>query len=540
MSLLPEIGQQLITQLTEGDNLRDYRHASKLFVADQYRLMPKLGHLFHVFFDINPAAQLPDPENPNRTSEVGMLVKSVSLPKFTMDTKRYNSYNRPNYTQSKVNYDPLTITFHDDSSDVIRNFWFDYYNYYYRDADYSEGLYKTAHRYEPVRPTDRWGYTPRNISGVPYLNAIRIYSLHQKRFSEYVIINPIIKSFRHGDHQQGQSETMQHEMNIEYESVLYYYGSVSASKISGFMDLHYDKSPSPLTPAGGGTRSMLGPGGLLDTASDVAKNLADKNYGSALIKGLGILQRGGSMDLKKAAIGELLGIGTSILRNQNLTSSVFIPTLGIGGALGSGPVMKAGTYEGFYDDSSWLAAGSSEQYVSSYEAGPPNQEMSDATSYADGDYPASEYDDWPTINGDNDVVPGVNTSTSNTSEEQLSDGWGGEPTNQGDMNSPGNKLDVQNRIAKTEESVARHQAELDDLKADQKMVEDAISSLNIKKAALIEGGADPNSFEVRSLQMQIEQQIEISEYNDIIMDAVKKRRDSTQESLAKLTIKGNT
>jgi hypothetical protein len=130
---------KMATQALTGDNLRDYRHASKLFVADNYRLSPKYGFLFHVAFDINPNVGANNPTNPNFKDEIGMLVKSVSLPKFNIDVKKYNAYNRPNFVQTKINYETINITFHDDSADVIRNFWFDYYNYYYRDADYSTG-----------------------------------------------------------------------------------------------------------------------------------------------------------------------------------------------------------------------------------------------------------------------------------------------------------------------------------------------------------------------------------------------------------------
>ena len=317
-----------ITQALTPDTLKDYKHASQLFVADNYKLLPKSGFLFHVFFDINTAAAPYNPGNPNSTSELGLLVKSTDLPKFSFDTKTYNAYNRPNIVQSKVKYEAISISFHDDSSDLIRNFWFDYYNYYYRDSDYAEATYHSAHKYAAVRQTDKWGYSPRDnkaaaiLSGkgadssagpVPYLNAIRIYSLHNKKFSEYTLINPIIKSFRHGQHTQDSNDFLSHEMSIEYETVLYAYGKTSPSTVKGFAGLHYDKTPSPLSVAGGGTKSILGPGGLMDTAESVINNLPD-NPGTAIFQALRGINTAKNMNLKGAALSELSSMGTGIFK----------------------------------------------------------------------------------------------------------------------------------------------------------------------------------------------------------------------------------
>ena len=77
--------------------VRDYRHAARIFTDADYRLSPKYGFLFYVEFDFNPLIT-----NISNTSsqEMGMIVKTVSLPKFTMDVKTHNAYNRKNYVQN--------------------------------------------------------------------------------------------------------------------------------------------------------------------------------------------------------------------------------------------------------------------------------------------------------------------------------------------------------------------------------------------------------------------------------------------------------
>ena len=139
-----------------GPILRDFQHANKIFVANAYEMMPKYSFLFHVAFDVNSSlSRLPSLEK----IKLGQLVKSVQLPKYTVDTKIMNAYNRPSIIQNKLKYDPVTITFHDDSADIVRDFWYDYMSHYYRDTDYSSTLYGRSTKYGK-QSTEHWGYLP--------------------------------------------------------------------------------------------------------------------------------------------------------------------------------------------------------------------------------------------------------------------------------------------------------------------------------------------------------------------------------------------
>ena len=329
------IANQFLKQFGAGDNLKDFAHASRLFVGDNYNLAPRQGFLYHVFFDINP--QFSSKVGRQQQIESGMLVKSVDLPKFSIDTKTLNNYNKWDIVQTKVKYDPVNIVFHDDHADVIRSLWFYYYNYYYRDADLGyqgpSGAVNPGYRQNTKyknRQNNSWGYTPAG-TGSNFIDAIRIYSLSQKRFAEYVLINPKITGFKHGQHQAGNNEAMQHDMSVSYEAVLYGAGWTSKNTVAGFADIHYDHTPSPLTPAGGGTRSILGPGGLIDIAGDVVGDLGkkDSNYAADIFKAFRGYQTLKNTNLAAAAKAELSQIGKDILRgNTNTLSRFFIPTAG--------------------------------------------------------------------------------------------------------------------------------------------------------------------------------------------------------------------
>lgn len=228
--------------------LFDRNHASKIFVANNHGLTPKYGFLFHVAFDLNPEiARISNDD----ILKMGFVVKSASLPRFTFETKTLNAYNRVDIVQTKVKYDTVSIKFHDDNLDIVRNFWYDYYSYYYRDSDWNDSIYAAPTKYSP-RQQQTWGYTPRqtpasNPATQQFLSAIRIYSLHNKKFAEYTLLNPTITQFQHGDHaNSNDAGTLENTMTVQFQAVKYQYGQVSEDTVTGFATLSYDTRESPL------------------------------------------------------------------------------------------------------------------------------------------------------------------------------------------------------------------------------------------------------------------------------------------------------
>ena len=341
----------VLSGLSRGVNVRDFQHANKIFVSDAYALAPKYAYLFHVAFDINSAlSRLPTTEK----IQMGQLVKSVSLPKYLIDTKTLNAYNRPNIVQNKIKYQDVTITFHDDSADVIRDFWYDYMSHYYRDSDYSQSMYKQNTKYNE-RQTENWGYLPAKYGShgavERILDSIRIYSLHQKRFTEYVLVNPTITSFNHGQHDYSQTTgLLENTMTVTYETVLYNYGTVKiGSNPANFATLNYDRAPSPLTPLGGGTDSILGPGGLLSAATGIGESMqrtnedgsANPNWLGAGLTAFKTVNRFKNQNILGMAGAELRNIGQGILSGDtNVLNRLALPKAG--GGKGTNSVVQSG------------------------------------------------------------------------------------------------------------------------------------------------------------------------------------------------------
>lgn len=302
-------------------NLRDYTHASKTFRTNGYANSPKFKWLFHVYFEVNPlltgaAKLIPESELP------GLLVKTISLPKYSISTAEVNQYNRRRYVQTKLTYDPVQITFHDDNGGTIRNLWYSYFSYYYNDSNQPTGsnisnaIGKLNQRnlYSPdISGVDQWGLNgdlvelPCNISTSKpsFFSSIKIYGFNQHNYSLYELVNPIIERFDHDTYSYSETGTMENRMTIKYETVKYSQGAMNGANpggvVTGFGDSnYYDTQLSPIARPGA-NKTIMGPGGLVDAGIGFVDKLATGlnaletgNYGGALAAGLGAVQIAGT------------------------------------------------------------------------------------------------------------------------------------------------------------------------------------------------------------------------------------------------------
>jgi len=335
----------ILKGLASTDNVKTYQHATRIFVDSNMLRSPKYAFLFYVVFDYDDSEQgLGTPAS--RAVQIGALCKSVQLPKFTIETQVNNAYNRQNITQKRIKYDPVTLKFHDDSDDIIREFWYDYMSFYYRDSDYQTPIYNQDHKYVD-RQKDAWGYGLRTqqdgqqpVANYKPLKAIRIYSFYRKRFSEYMLINPTITSFRHGEHTNEGSGLLEHEMTVQYEAVKYAVGYVSPDNFGDSMLLLYDMSPSSLS--AGSTRSIFGAGGLVQTIDNTFTDLANGNYAAAFLKINRANQTYQGSNLKDVLRDEGLDmINRAVRTGTNSLSTVNAPYVGGTSSLGLGLLMAA-------------------------------------------------------------------------------------------------------------------------------------------------------------------------------------------------------
>jgi len=195
--------------LSPKGNMADWTHAARLYTDDNFRLAPKQKFLYHVSMNLNENVInkiLPNWDKKHGT-EVNMLVKAVTLPKFDISVETKNKYNRKKNLQTRIDYSPVTITFHDDNNSLTTQLWAAYYQYYYRDGTYGsrDGAGKpnqTARPYDRFNAYkggdsngDRFGFD--NDSYEPFFTSIQLSQLARHQYMTYTLVNPIIENWTH-------------------------------------------------------------------------------------------------------------------------------------------------------------------------------------------------------------------------------------------------------------------------------------------------------------------------------------------------------
>ena len=229
----------LANSIFSSGGVHDYAHAAQVFRTSGFSRSPKYKYLFYVNFVIGT-----DIETSVDSREIGVLVKSVDLPKFTVDVKDLNQYNRHTYIQDRIKYEPVTIKWHDDNNNGLRQLWADYYNYYYADGKYALTDYNNDDRYSE-RTFSAWGLD--NGSTVPFFSAVEIYSMYGGQSNKITLMSPVITSFSHDTHEYSDAQgVMEATMQLRYNGVTYEDGFVSG--IPGFNEsAYYDNNLSPLS-----------------------------------------------------------------------------------------------------------------------------------------------------------------------------------------------------------------------------------------------------------------------------------------------------
>ena len=346
----------ILDQLTGRVYLRDYTHAAKNFLPGGQGNAGKVKFTFHTWFQINPSAYQP-PTGQN----YGLLVKTIKLPTFNIDVQEMNQYNRKRLIQSKIKYQPIEITFHDDNMSQVTAMWDAYYRYNYADAwnpivaPFSTAPaikdYNRRNIYDPSISGDtEYGYRgdARSEGGnradggekIPFFNNITVYGMWAGQFIAYTLINPIITSYDHDtyDYADGGG-TMQNRMTINYETVVYNTGAIGdigpdsegSDLVTGFAGPDsYDRRESPLEQGGSNPLDILkrmenlGEGSILDDIRTLGQ-LADGGLDTIIDSAKNQIQDG----LTNAVLGALgLGGDTDTPTNASTPSIVNIANQG--------------------------------------------------------------------------------------------------------------------------------------------------------------------------------------------------------------------
>jgi len=383
---LDQLGSAL---LSPKGNLGDYAHASKLFINENLKFAPKQKHLFHCFFQLNsaPASILPELEEKHKT-EIGMLVKSADLPKYSAEAETKNKYNRKKTVLTSIRYEPITITFHDDSYGVTTALLEAYYRYQFADGNWKgdPGAYNKAgdgdNTYKNTKRNE-YRYGLDNNQTIPFFNNIQISVLSRKAYTTYTLVNPTITSWQHDSVDHSDGGIMANTITVQYEAVFYDRGNITlGSNPKGFGEqTHYDVTPSSLN--GGGLSSILGQAanvyGFITGGETTYKNPLQTILGAAqLISNVKNLSADG---LRQEGINAVLsGISSAVPGGTNVSgvAQTLFPSSGNGsfnnialataGVLGASALASAAQGSNLANNPAALDSAMRQQFQQTYQA----------------------------------------------------------------------------------------------------------------------------------------------------------------------------
>jgi hypothetical protein len=241
----------------QGLFFRDWQHAARLYVDDIYRLAPKTKFLYYVVFNFNESSIANTAFQQQNRQELNFIVKKTDLPKYTLNIENLNQYNRKTTTYTRMTYEPVNITFHDDNNGVSNAMWAMYYSHYFADRLNSQTPYSdinpVAYKNHAYDPKSGWPYrygldTSTGIE--PFFNSIQLMTLSKHKFTSYLLCHPRITSWQHDTMDQSEGNgIVENNMSVAYDAVIYTTGTVAYDNPSGFGTLHYDQAQSPLGPS---------------------------------------------------------------------------------------------------------------------------------------------------------------------------------------------------------------------------------------------------------------------------------------------------
>jgi len=236
-------------------NMRDYQHAHRLYTQQRMNFSPKVKFLYHCVFELSTEARAHATISVQEESLLNVLVKTVDLPSYSASVETRQQYNRKKNIQTRVDYDPITVKWHDDKAGVTMSLLQEYYTYYFKDGNYNDGTgsalgqtFGSRDKYKDKVPS----YGLDNNRQIPFFKQIKIFQLSRNKWNSFTLINPIVERWQHDTMDSSDGIGIaENTMTIMYEGVIYDHGEVEIGpngepKTFGDPRTGYDATPSPL------------------------------------------------------------------------------------------------------------------------------------------------------------------------------------------------------------------------------------------------------------------------------------------------------
>ena len=229
--------------------LRDSHLAEVNFTLNnpQFTSIPRIKYMFYVRFVRNSI------QNSSNNSTVGsnidwnngisFTVKNIDRPKISYDIQTLNQYNKKRLIQTHVDYQAISIKFHDTVDNTALLMFQEYFSYYYGDT---RNTTTTAWRADQtigtfVDDAGAWGFSPpigQNASQTYFFDHLEVYEVYGGNYSQYNLVNPKIISFEPDNLDYANSNTSAEiSISLLYEGIIYVTNSTPLSQNQSLISL---------------------------------------------------------------------------------------------------------------------------------------------------------------------------------------------------------------------------------------------------------------------------------------------------------------
>ena len=194
------------------------------------------------------------------TKSIGILAKHIDRPGFKLDTETLNQYNKKRIVQKRIEYDPVSVTFHDTVDNKVAHMVEDYIRFYYGDPRNKSAIDWKWDQYANEMSMGQggdWGFIPpKDTSFANYFSHIEFYYLYGGRYTQYDIINPKIESYTPSDMEYSDSVGAEIQVRFIHEGIVY---QGNNKTLSGSLAEEMGISMSGVNDIQGSTSSFMSP-----------------------------------------------------------------------------------------------------------------------------------------------------------------------------------------------------------------------------------------------------------------------------------------
>lgn len=182
--------------------------------------MPRVKWLYYATF--NPSANI-QRDFSSWQEGFAFQIHKIDRPKVTPELKTLNQYNRKRIVQTGIEFNDISLSFHDTVDDRVLRVWRDYYKWYFGEGRDKGAAWDTSTIENEFSLGNGWGFSPPDSMpwNTNFFESLDIYVFYGRRYTQHRVYNPKIASIDFESLESEATSLSSGTMNVKHEGVEY-------------------------------------------------------------------------------------------------------------------------------------------------------------------------------------------------------------------------------------------------------------------------------------------------------------------------------